>query len=228
MENKLFEIKELLLKKSSAKQKAFRSTKETFALFKSAAKRISDNLHKEVSTIDANVEVKFYEKSEYEMHLKFSGDTLVLMMHTNIFDFEPNHFIHQSEYIKADSMRQYCGMIQIYNFLADSIKYNREGDLGYLVGRVFVNNEKHILVEGKRPLSFLYGNIENSVLEESVVENILIESILYCINFDLIVPPMEAVSYISLEQKNMMSYSSGMPTGKMLGFLNQSDSDPNN
>jgi hypothetical protein len=39
---------------------------------------------------------------------------------------------------------------------------------------------------------------------------------------------MEAMSYISLEQKNMMSYSSGMPTGKMLGFLNQSDSDPNN
>jgi 2,3-bisphosphoglycerate-independent phosphoglycerate mutase len=113
MENKLFEIKDLLLKKSSAKQKAFRSTKEAFTLFKSAAERISEKLHKEVTQIDANVEVKFYEKSEYEMHLKFSGDTLVLMMHTNIFDFEPNHFIHQSDYIKSDPMRQYTISWQI-------------------------------------------------------------------------------------------------------------------
>jgi len=212
-------------KKSTAKQKAFRATKEAFSLFKSEAKKISNILHQEVSVIDPNVEVKFYEKSEYEIHLKFSGDTLVLMMHTNIFDFEPGHHIHQLEYIKGDSMREFCGMIQIYNFLADSIKYNREGDLGYLVGRIFINMDKQIMVEGKRPLSFQYSNLGDCLIDEPTANNILVESILYCMNFDLLVPPMDAMSYISLEQKNLMSYSSGMPTGKMLGFLNKNDAE---
>ena len=33
----------------------------------------------------------------------------------------------------------FCGIINIYNFLSDSFKYNRESDLGYLVGRIFIN-----------------------------------------------------------------------------------------
>jgi len=217
------EIKDLLLLKSSAKQKAFRSTKEVFDLFKVSAKKIANELYQEISEKDSHVEVKYFEKSEYEMHLKFSGDTLVLMMHTNIFEFEPNHYIHQSAYVREDKMRGYCGMIQVYNFLADSIKYNREGDLGYLVGRIFVNKENHLMVDGKRPLSLRYSEIGANESSEKITADILTESILYCINFDLIIPPFEAMSYITLEQKNMMSFSSGMPTGKMLGFLNQTD-----
>jgi hypothetical protein len=79
------------------------------------------------------------------------------------------------------------------------------------------------MVDGKRPLSLRYSDLGTHVSSIQITDDILSESILYCINFDLIVPPFEAMSYITLEQKNMMSFSSGMPTGKMLGFLNQTN-----
>jgi len=47
----------------------------------------------------------------------------------------------------------------------------------------------------------------------------------FCLNFDLVVPPIEVVSNISVEQKNQMSFSSGMPTSKRLGFLMSKDID---
>jgi hypothetical protein len=226
MDPQIEKIKELLLKKASTKQKAFKNTREVFALFKESAEKLALELNHEIYLKDPLVEVKYYEKSEYEMHLKFSGDTLVFMMHTNIFSFDQNHFIHQTGYLKDDPMREFCGMIQIYNFLADSIKYNREGDLGYLVGRLFVNKEKHFFIEGKRPLSVLYNNPENCCINQETTHHILGEAIQYCLNFDLQVPPIENVTYITLEQKNLMSYSSGMPTGKMLGFRNHVDEGP--
>lgn len=225
MENKLEPIKQLLLQKSSAKQKAYRNTRQCFQLIKTTALEIAEQLNKEVNTVDPNVEVKFYEKSDYEFHLKFSGDTLVFMMHTNIFDFEPTHFMQQNKYVKEDPMREFCGMIQVYNFLADSLKFNREGDLGYLVGRIFVNMEAHFFFEGKRPLSFLYSDIGQSKVDKEAAQTILSEAMHYCLNFDLMAPPIDTLNYISVEQKNLMSYSTGMPTGKMLGFRNQSDSD---
>jgi hypothetical protein len=225
MENKLDQIKELLLKKSAAKQHAFKRTLQVFNMLKVEAKKLAEQLSKEINPIESRVEIKYYEKGDYEMHLKFSGDTLVLMMHTNIFDFPPDHFIHSNPYIIADPMREFCGMIQIYNFLADSIKYNREGDLGYLVARIFINKDQHVFIEGKRPLAFTYDDIGKCCITEESIHTILTESMYYCLNFDLMAPPMESMSYISLEQKNLMSYSSGMPTGKLLGFRNQSSTD---
>lgn len=225
MESNLARIKEIMLKKSSAKQLAFRNTKEVFAQIRTTATNLAKELQQEVNEKDPSVEIKFYEKSEYEVHLKFSGDTLVFMMHTNIFSFEPSHYLFQSDYVKKDSTKQFCGMIQIYNFLADSIKYNREGDQGYLVGRLFVNKENHFFIEGKRPLSIRYSDLSKETISLEIIQFILLECMQFCLNFDLIVPPVEQVNLISVEQKNLMSYSSGIPTGKMMGFRNQNDQD---
>jgi len=224
IDNKLEQIKNLLLEKSSCKQKAFRSTKEVLSSIKKSASQIAQKLHAEVSVIDPHVEIKFYEVTEYEMHLKFSGDTLVFMMHTNIFDFPKDHYIHQTNYVKENHLRQFCGVIHIYNFLSDTIKYNREGDIGYLVGRIFVNLETHFFVEGNHPLSMLYPNFAEALFKEDCADNIISEAMHFCMNFDLMAPPIDTMSYISLEQKNYMSHSSGIPTGKMLGFRNQMDS----
>ena len=225
METKLETIKKLLLEKSSAKQLAFRNTKQAFSTLKDLMKSITLHLSSEVYEVDNSIEIKYYDKGDLEAHLKFSGDTLVLMMHTNVFDFEPNHFMHQNDYIKQDPLREFCGMIQIYNFLADSLKYNREGDLGYLVGRIFINKDKHFFLEGKRPLSFLYTDIACCELNEDTLKNVLLESMQYCLNFDLMAPPLELVNYISVEQKNLMSFSGGIPTSKSVGFRMEKDPD---
>ncbi|MBJ7428014.1 MAG: hypothetical protein JHD28_03525, partial [Bacteroidia bacterium] len=49
---------------------------------------------------------------------------------------------------------------------------------------------------------------------------IIIESINFALSFDLVAPEFDSMQFITLEQKNLMSFSSGMPTNKTLGFTN--------
>jgi hypothetical protein len=74
-------------------------------------------------------------------------------------------------------------------------------------------------------LSFQFGDFGLNQISKEFYEKIVLESIHYCLNFDLIAPPIENISFITLEQKNIMSHSSGMPTGKRLGFRNQIDNE---
>ena len=109
-------------------------------------------------------------------------------------------------------------MIQIYNFLSDSIKYNRLGDEGYLLARVFVNSENDFYVEGKRQLGFLYKELGKHKLDKKHRHNIIEQCMLYCLDFDLYVPPTDALNQITVQQKNYFNNPSGIATGKRLGF----------
>ncbi len=225
MDIELEKIKDTLLLKSSTKQLAFRNTKDAFEIFKASVKAIVAELAPPIAEVDKHVEVSFIEKTPFEFHLKFSGDTLVFMMHTNVFDFNNEHFISKSKYVHQNKLREFCGLIQVYNFLSDSIKYNREADAGFLVGRFFINFENHFFLEGKKQLSFLFNDFEKQVFNAEFAHKIIVESINFALNFDLLVPNFDNMQFISLEQKNLMSYSSGMPTNKTLGFLVHSNPD---
>lgn len=221
--SKINEIHGLLCKKSATKQHVFRVTRSIFDELKTVLQDIATELNPNLGEKAPHVEVTYTDKGDFEAHLKFSGDTLVIMMHTNVFDFDENHYINKNKYIQEDPMREFCGMIQIYNFLTDSIRYNREQDMGYLIARIFVNKEQHFFIDGKRPLSFLFNDIEKNIITKEALRTILEEAMLFCLNFDLIAPPVDAINYITVEQKNMMSHSSGMPTSKTLGFTMQRD-----
>lgn len=225
MESKTALINELLCRKSANKQLVYQITLEVMHAFKEVMQELQAEIAPCLSKQAPTVQIKYYDKGDFEAHLRFSGDTVVVMMHTNIFDFDENHYITNTAYVKEDNLREYCGMIQIYNFLYDSLKYNREHDAGYLVGRVFVNKDKHFFVEGKRPLSFMYSDFEKNIISKEYIRSILEEVILFCLNFDLQVPPLDAINFITLEQKNVMSYSSGMPTQKRLGFRMSSETE---
>lgn len=224
-ESKIEEIKALLCRKSHAKQQVYQVTSEVFRQIREAMQTVADRLTPVVNERAPNVEVKYAEHGNFEAHLKFSGDTIVAMMHTNVFDFDSNHHLGKTPYVQQDPLREFCGMIQIYNFLSDSLRYNREQDMGYLIARIFVNRERHFYIDGKRPLSFLYSDFERNVISEDAIRNIVEEAMLFCLNFDLLVPPVDAISFITVEQKNLMSYSSGMPTVKRLGFTMQREED---
>lgn len=223
MESKLSQIQELLCKKSSVKQQVFRLTQTIFRDLKMVLRDMETELSPKLVDDAPHVEIKYSDKGDFEAHLKFSGDTLVLMMHTNIFDFDESHFVNKSKYVQEDKMREFCGMIQIYNFLSDSIRYNRDQDVGYLIARIFINKDQHFFIEGKRPLSFVFSDIEKNVISKQNLRTIIEEAMIFCLNFDLVAPPVDAISFISVEQKNMMSHSSGIPTGKRLGFLMSAD-----
>jgi hypothetical protein len=146
-------------------------------------------------------------------------------MHTNIFEFPRNHAVWQNSYVKDDPMRAYSGIISIYNFLADSFKYNRLNDVGYLIGRIFVNKDMHFLVEGKRQLGFLFNDFAQQKVDEESIKTIMEAAIQYAIDFDLLVPPFNQVQTVSVQEMNNITSSFSLKTGKRLGFNYKLQSD---
>ncbi|MCB9262058.1 MAG: hypothetical protein H6607_06760 [Flavobacteriales bacterium] len=204
--------------KADLKQRIYKNSLEIFEQFKTAAQEIAGKLAPEVLTKNSAVEVIVNDFGQFEFHLKFSGDTIVFILHTNVFTFPPEHLMMKSKYIKENEDRGYFAMIQIYNFLSDSIKYNRLADPGYLLARFFVNIEDRFYVEGKRQLAFLYKEPGKHLVSKESIDAIIEQCMLYCLDFDLFVPPAENFSQITIEQKNYFNNPSGLATGKRLGF----------
>jgi hypothetical protein len=146
-------------------------------------------------------------------------------MHSNIFEIPRDHEVMRLSYIKEDNSRSYCGIIHIFNFLNDSFKYNRINDVGYLIGRVFVNREKHYFIEGKREIGLLYNNFPDSVLNLNAIQTIIESSIRYTINFDLLTPPYDTLKEVTVEQVKSVRENMQIRTGKRLGFKFQADTD---
>src|SRR5687767_2903560 len=122
MDPKTQDIIKALETKASAKQFIYRKTIDIFETIKNEVHSVAREVGEEMQKIDSTVEVSSKDSGKYECELKFSGDTLMFLMHTNVFNFPPEHTIHKTEYVREDPMRAYCGMIMIYDFLSDSIK----------------------------------------------------------------------------------------------------------
>ncbi len=217
-------IIDALQTKACTKQSVYRITQQVFNQFKMTLQQLQTRLSETFDRIDKTVEISYRELGEFEAELKFGGDILYFSMHTNVFTFDGAHEIHQAKYIQEEPLRAYFGMIQVHNFLADSIKYNRPNDLGYLIARVFINRDKHFFVDGEHPLSFLYHDLDQMEISEAYVKSIIESTILFALDFDLYVPPFREVSLLSVEEKMQMSGSAAMRTGKRLGFrMNEKD-----
>ena len=226
MEDKTKElILETLKTKACLKQKVFKRTIEIFKEFKKETEQLAKELHSEICEVDKDVKVEFIEKGEYEFHIKFGGDILVFYMHTNVFEFDKSHGVWNTSYVKEDELRAYCGMINVYNFLADSFKYNRVNDLGYLVARFFVNKDDHYFVEGKRQLGFLYNDFVNETISSAKIRNIIESAILYSMDFDLLTPRYETMQQLTVHEVIEVTNAMNLKTGKRLGFRFQADND---
>ena len=168
-------------------------------------------------------EFAFEDKNQNEFKIRFGSDILVFMMHTNVFEFSRYHEVMRLPYIQQDKDRSFSGMINIYNFLTDSFDYNRDFDLGYLIGRVFVNKENHYFVEGKREVGLLYSSFNTSVINEESVGSIIRSSMEYANNFDLLTPPFDEVKEISVGEIRTTAATKSKITAKRLGFEFQRD-----
>lgn len=218
-------IIETLKEKACLKQDVYRKTIDVFKDFRAEAEKLTVELKTEMLKINENVIVEFTAKGDYEFHIKFGGDILVFYMHTNVFDFDKSHNLWKTSYVKEDELRAYCGMINVYNFLADSFKYNRSNDIGYLVARLFVNKDKHYFVEGKRQLGFLYNDFVNEVISKEKIKAIIESTILYSMDFDLLTPPYDNMKEVSVNEVIEATNAMKIKTGKRLGFKFQADND---
>jgi len=220
--NKLFTS---LVEKGTLKQQAFQQTLESFQLFKSVLFEITESYDEADLDKDLEIPVEFGEKGQFEVQLKFAGDVLVFMMHSNVFEFPRDHIVHKTSYVKEDPSRSYCGVINIYNFLRDSFKYRRINDVGYLLGRVFVNKENHFYLDGKKELRLLPNNFVDSTLDRDKVCDIIEQAMKYTIDFDLLTPPYDAVKEVQAMDFLTALDTMRLKTGKRLGFKFQDDRD---
>jgi hypothetical protein len=210
-------------KKGRLKQLVYRNTLGSIELIK----KVLTDLRKEYLNIYAkdNQAIPFIqqEMGEFEVHLQFAGDVLIFTMHTNVFEFSRYHEVMSTGYIREDKERSYCGIINIFNFLADSYKYDRVNDIGYLIGRIFINKDKCYFIEGKREVGLLYNNFGSEVFDEAAARKLVESAVLYTVNFDLLTPPFDTVKEITLEEMKSIGESNTLKTGKRLGFRFQAD-----
>ena len=216
-------ILDALKSKACLKQKIYRQGKDLFDRLKQILKETVDRLEEQMDEHDKSVELYFKETNDLEAEIKFGGDILIFSLHTNVFNFDDEHQISNLDYVQEDPTRAYCNMIQIHNFLADSIKYNRLKDLGYLIARVFVNKDMHFFVEGKRQLGFLYNDFPNMTINDVYLRAIAESAMLYTIDFDLLVPPYNKVKSISVQQRLAEHIYAQQTTAKRLGFKFEED-----
>ncbi len=211
--------------KSILKQDIFNNITLNFKVLKQVLKEVGDDLKEQISEVDDRVIVEYKETGEFEAQIRIAGDLLIFQMHSNVFRFDRNNTLWNTSYLNENENRGYCGIINIYNFLNDSFKYNRANDLGYMVGRIFINHENHFMVEGKRQLGFLYNDFINSVIDKDKLKSIIQSAIIYCLDFDLLVPKYDLVKEVSVKQINQLIDDQKLKTAKRLGFVFKSNSD---
>lgn len=222
------ELYKQLVHKACLKQDVYQNTLKTFKFFKNAITSVEKDFHHTIKKTKHNIPFEHRNRGDFEVELKFAGDVLIFMMHTNVFEIPRDHFVNKTSYVKEDKDRIYCGIINIYNFLGDSFKYNRVNDSGYLIGRIFINKDMHYFIEGKKEVGALYNNFVTSEMNEQEACKIVESAIKFTINFDLLTPPYEAVKEVTVYEFLSKLDSIALKTGKRLGFQFQADPDESN
>ena len=212
-----------IMDKASLKQVVYKNTQVVFEELRIVVKNLIEEYNSELGEVDENILLDFEDKGEFEYQIKIASDILVFSLHTNVFQFNRDHNVWEQPYVKTNPDNAYSGIIHIYNFLADSFKYTRYEDLGYLVARIFINREKHYIVEGKRQLGLLQTDLSVTKADSDNLRNIVETAINYSLNFDLLVPPYDNVKIMSVAQMFEKIQNSRIQTGKRLGFQFKSD-----
>src|SRR5687767_3067461 len=161
-------IKHLLESKSSAKQTAYKHICKTFSILSDESKTIVEELKRRARPSDKDVTVEFNTVSLLEFDVKLAGDMLIFVQGTNIVTLEETHPIMMEDYIKENEVNRYFGQVMVYNFMAESLKHNRNNDPGYLLARLMVNHENRFFIEGEKELEYYNKISEVPVSEEDL------------------------------------------------------------
>ena len=212
-----------LKEKSVLKQKVYDNTLESFCIVKDILKNLAKEVNVNLTGIDTRIRLEYTDRSNFDAQIRVAGDILLFSMHSNIFQFDREHPAWKTSYILKNKYNAYSGIIHIYNFLADSFKYSRQDDLGYLIARIFINHENQYLVEGKRQMGMLFSNYGNEAISRRALQVIIETAIQYSLEFDLLVPPYDTIKIATVGQAEAKIQHSRVITGKRLGFQFNSD-----
>ena len=216
-------ILQTIREKSILKQSVYKNTVEVFLELKEVLKNLVKDYNLELIDESDAVKLEFEDRGASEVQIRVASDILIFSMYSNVFQFNRDHPVWKKDYVKQNPNNAYSGVINIYNFLSDSLKYKRSEDLGYLVARIFINREKHYIVEGKRQMGLLENDLSQSISDEDSLKKIVETAINYSLNFDLLVPPYDDVKILAVADIDEKIHNAKIKTGKRLGFQFKSD-----
>ena len=199
--DRLDQIFDGLKQKSTAKQAIYRNTLAAFDCLRQVSQELVLELAHKRPPLDASVVLEYRSINDLEFHIRFSGDLLVFVMHSNIVTFADDYGPMPSAYVRGDFRRRFFGHIMAYNFMADSIKYQRLNDPGYLVGRLLVNIENHYFLEGVQQLELPNNDMSDNVLTTDAMRLFIESAMIAAVNNDLIAPPLTEIQKINVKQK---------------------------
>ncbi len=214
--DQLEHIQRMLENKSTAKQITYKILIHAFESLAKESKRVVGELKKKVKPSDQDVTVDFKRINEHEFQVKLAGDLLIFVVHTNIVTFDEGHEVMKDPYIKENDINRYFGQIMIYNFMSDSIKFNRVNDPGYLLARLLVNHEGRYIVEGEGKLGVVYSQISPAPITEHDLNTLVKLALTLAIENDLMAPPYPDVKFITLYQK--LEKTQELGAGQKIGF----------
>lgn len=220
--DRLDQIFDGLKEKSTAKQAIFRNTQAAFDCLRQVSQELGVELARRLTNFDASVVIEYRSINDMEFHIKFSGDLLVFVMHSNVITFPDDYGPMPSAYVAEAFRRRFFGHIMAYNFMADSIKYQRMNDPGYLVGRLLINIDNHYFLEGVQQLELPNNDMSDNLVTPEAMRLFVESAMIAAINNDLIAPPLLDIQKISVKQKlENQQVSRGSKVG--FSFSNEQD-----
>lgn len=225
MEQKDLDLYKYILNKDEYKRKAYKYTLDAFNMLRTDGRKFIKDFEalRDKDYPQAKIRLSYADRGDTEFMLRFSSDVLLFSVHTNIFEFSRNHEVMKTPYVKEDPERSFCGVIHIYNFLADSIHHHRENDLGYLIGRVFINKDNHYFIEGKQELGLFFTRFGYSSFDAEASLRLIRSAVEYTAKFDLLTPPYDEIKQITVGMVEDEWAYKRMTTAKRLGFQFKAD-----
>ena len=212
-------ILETIVSKSTLKQKVFDNTFATFNDLKETLLEMASEMDDQLDgLLDRRVRLEYRDRGKFEAQIQVANDLLIFQMHTDVFEFDDAHPIWKTSYVQADRENSYCGVVNIYNFLSDSFKFNRNADEGYLIGRLFINRDRRYFVEGKGQTTLRAADFGKDEIDHDALIAILESAIAFSLDFDLLLPPYEENKRVTVDQFNTKMDNSKFVTGKRLGY----------
>jgi hypothetical protein len=216
-------ILDTLVQKSIVKQETYLTALESFITLKKVIKYLMENYRKQLKSATQKIPLDYIENGIFEAQMQVAGDMIIFNMHSNIFTFDEKHWIWEHEYVKHNELNAYCGVINVYNFLADSFKYSRLNDYGFLIARIFINREGHYFLEGNANFGSFNDNFGKQTIDMSSMREIVQSIIQYSMEIDLIAPPLDTIQIVTVDQMVDKSNMSKIEIGKPLGFRSNAE-----
>ena len=219
--NKKRSIASILSRKTGVRQMALNNTAGAFGIIKNIISGVEQDYFG--TDIPHLCKIELKQLSNTDLQLRIGDDMLIFTMLPMTFMFDRDHIIWKMPYCKENPDRACCGMINIYNFLADSIQYRREEDIGYLIARIFVNMENHFFVEGKRQTNFWVNQFGTGIADNTSMDGVIFSAMQYVADFDPLTPPYDDMKITNTGLLFQKIENSRLKTGKRMGFSFNSD-----